>query len=52
MRRLFAALPGPPLVRVLTLVVAVLVVLVALFFLFEWAGDLLDSGGVVGPSSL
>jgi hypothetical protein len=22
--------------------------LIALFFLFEWAGDLLDSGGAVG----
>ncbi|HEY7564842.1 MAG TPA: hypothetical protein VIA81_07960 [Acidimicrobiia bacterium] len=24
-----------------------LVVLVGLFFLFEWAGDLLDSGGAI-----
>ena len=30
-------------------VVLLAVLLVALFFLFEWAGDLLDSGGVVGP---
>ncbi|MDH3261012.1 MAG: hypothetical protein OEM81_01735 [Acidimicrobiia bacterium] len=49
MRRLFAAFPGPLPVRVLIVMVALAVVLVALFFLFEWAGDLLDSGGVVGP---
>jgi hypothetical protein len=30
-------------------VVLLVVLLIALFFLFEWAGDLLDSGGVVGP---
>lgn len=48
--RLYAWLPGPPVVRVAFLVIAVVVVLIALFFLFEWAGDLLDSGGVVGPA--
>ena len=51
MRRLFAQLPGPPAVRVLIAAVLVVMVLIAVFFLFEWAGDLLDSGGVVGPSS-
>jgi hypothetical protein len=30
------------------IVVGVVVGLVALFFLFEWAGDLLDSGGAIG----
>lgn len=50
MRQLFAKLPGPLAVRVLIVIVAVAGALVALFFLFEWAGDLLDSGGVVGPS--
>lgn len=29
-------------------VVAIAVGLVVLYFLFEWAGDLLDSGGAVG----
>ncbi|HEY7703676.1 MAG TPA: hypothetical protein VID03_02475 [Acidimicrobiia bacterium] len=48
MRKLFAALPGPAAVRVLQMVLIVAVALVALFYLFEWAGDLLDSGGVVG----
>jgi hypothetical protein len=28
--------------------ISILVGLVALYFLFEWAGDLLDSGGAVG----
>ena len=48
MRRLFTALPGPTPLRVLQMVVIVAVALVALYYLFEWAGDLLDSGGVVG----
>lgn len=50
MRKLFALIPGPAPVRLAILVVALAVTLVALFFLFEWAGDLLDSGGVVGPA--
>jgi hypothetical protein len=49
MRRLSARIPGPLPVRALIVVLVVAVTLVALFFLFEWAGDLLDSGGVVGP---
>ncbi len=49
MRRLFEVLPGPPVLKFLIAVLAVAVLLVALFFLFEWAGDLLDTGGVVGP---
>jgi len=48
MRRWFVRLPGPPVVRALTVIVAAVAVLVVLFFLFEWAGDLLDTGGVVG----
>ena len=50
MRRLFAALPGPVAVRVMMVAAILVVLLIALFFLFERAGDLLDSGGVVGPS--
>jgi hypothetical protein len=50
MRRLFNTLPGPLPARVLEVIVVLAVLLIALFFLFEWAGDLLDSGGVVGPS--
>ena len=49
MRRLFARLPGPFAVRLVIAIVVLMVALIALFFLFEWAGDLLDSGGVVGP---
>lgn len=48
MRRLWTALPGPAPVKALEAVVVLLVALVALFFLFEWAGALLDSGGAVG----
>ena len=50
MKRLFARLPGPFVVRVLITIGALLVALIVLFFLFEWAGDLLDSGGVVGQA--
>ena len=34
--------------RVAAWVVAVIVALVVLYFLFEWAGVLLDSGGSIG----
>ena len=34
--------------KVLLIVLGSLVGLVVLFFLFEWAGDLLDSGGAIG----
>jgi len=50
MRWLFAKLPGPFAARVVIVIFALAVALAALFFLFEWAGDLLDSGGVVGPN--
>jgi hypothetical protein len=48
MRRFFAMLPGPLPVRLLIILMVLAVALVALFLLFEWGGDLLDSGGVVG----
>lgn len=48
MRRLWTALPGPTAAKAVELVVIVVVALVALFFLFEWAGQFLDSGGAVG----
>lgn len=34
-------------IRILLYVAGGVVVLVALFFLFEWAGDLVDSGGAL-----
>jgi hypothetical protein len=46
LRRQLAPLPPP--LRVVVLVVLVLVVLVLLVILFEWAGNLLDTGGAVG----
>lgn len=48
MRRFYGFLPGPPMVKAITLVALAVAALVALGFLFEWAGDLLDSGGVIG----
>jgi len=34
--------------RYLLIVIGIAVGLVVLYFLFEWAGDLLDSGGAIG----
>jgi hypothetical protein len=49
MRRLFDLLPGPMVVRIAIVIVVLMALLVGLFYLFEYAGDLLDTGGVVGP---
>jgi len=51
MGRLYDALPGPPVLRVLLIVIGVIIVLVLLGLLFEWGGDFLDSGGTVGVVS-
>jgi hypothetical protein len=49
MRRLFNALPGPLPVRILSAFVIVAVLLIALFFFYDWAGStFLDTGGTVG----
>lgn len=48
MRRIWNALPGPAGLKVVEAVILVAAVLVALGFLFEWAGGLLDSGGAIG----
>jgi hypothetical protein len=34
--------------KVVLIVLGSLAGLIVLFFLFEWAGDLLDSGGAIG----
>jgi len=48
-KRWFEALPGPTPVKVVLAVVAVVVGLVALFFVYDWIGtSLLDTGGTVG----
>jgi hypothetical protein len=47
-RALWRRLPGPVPLKLAEAVVLVALALVALAFLFEWAGDLLDSGGAVG----
>lgn len=49
MKALWSRLPGPAPVKALQILILAVVGLVALFFLFEWAGGLLDSGGVIGP---
>ena len=40
-------MPGPAPVKAVEVVLLIAVVLVALFFLFEWAGGFLDSGGAI-----
>jgi hypothetical protein len=47
-RALWRRLPGPMPLKLAEAVVLVALALVVLGLLFEWAGDLLDSGGVVG----
>lgn len=47
MRRLWSILPGPTPVKVIEAVVLVVIALVVLGFLFEWAGRFLDTGGAV-----
>lgn len=47
MKTLWNKLPGPLPLKVLSAVVLAVVALVVLGFVFEWAGDLLDSGGVI-----
>jgi hypothetical protein len=49
MKRAYQALPGPTPVRVILAVLAILVFLVALNFVYEWMGTtFLDSGGTLG----
>ena len=47
-RRLYERLPGPTPVKVVLALLIVFVALVALGVIFEQAGGLLDSGGVIG----
>ena len=49
MRALFDRLPGALPVRILIVIVALVVLLIALNFLYTWMGDsFLDSGGGIG----
>jgi hypothetical protein len=48
MKRAFYSLPGPVPVKVVIAVVLVVVFLVVLNFVYEWMGNILDSGGTVG----
>lgn len=48
MRRLWAVLPGPAVLKALQALILLVIALVALVFLFEWAGRFLDSGGAIG----
>lgn len=47
MKKVWASLPGPVPVKVVEALVLVALALIALGFLFEWAGGLLDSGGAI-----
>lgn len=46
-KRLYRRLPGPPVVRVALATLIVLIALVVLGYIFEQAGGLLDTGGVI-----
>ena len=48
MKQFYARLPGPTVVKALLLALIILVVLVLLGVLFDWAGGLLDDGGTIG----
>jgi hypothetical protein len=48
MKRAFNALPGPVPVKVLVAVVLVAILLVILNFVYDWMGNVLDSGGTIG----
>lgn len=48
MRAWWDRLPGPPVARALLAGAILIIALMLLFFVFEQAGDLLDSGGVIG----
>jgi hypothetical protein len=48
MKRAFLSLPGPMAFKVVLAVVIFIVGLVALFFVYDWMGNvLLDSGGTI-----
>lgn len=47
-RRFYQRLPGPTPVRVLQMILVIALALTLLIVLFEWAGQFLDTGGVVG----
>lgn len=48
MKKVWDRLPGPTPVKVAEAVLLVIVALVLLVILFEWAGRFLDSGGAIG----
>ena len=45
--RLYARMPGPPVVRIIFLVLLATLALVLLLVVFEWAGRFIDPGGTV-----
>ncbi len=48
MGSIWGRLPGPFVAKLAVMVIVIVLVLLGLVVLFEWAGDLLDSGGAVG----
>lgn len=47
MKRWIAMLPGPPAIRYIEAALIAAAMLVLLGLLFEWGGNLLDSGGAI-----
>ncbi len=48
MRRAFFALPGPMPIRIVLTVLIIVVLLVVLNFVYDWMGNMLDTGGSIG----
>lgn len=48
-RRFYRGLPGPTPVRAVLMALVVVALLVVLGLAFEAAGDLIDTGGTIGP---
>lgn len=46
-KRFYNALPGPAAIRIVIMVAILVVALLLLGMLFEWAGDFIDNGGVI-----
>ncbi len=47
MRRAFLALPGPMPIRIVLVVLIIVVLLVVLNFVYDWMGNMLDTGGSI-----
>jgi hypothetical protein len=48
MKQLYAKFPSPTPVKIITSIVLILIALILLGLLFDWAGGILDDGGTIG----